>query len=390
MLLADDPARAFMPYPAVAVPGPAHGPLQSLTFGVKDIFDVAGYRTACGNPVKLAESPVALETTPAAAALLAAGAQFVGKTQTEELAWSLYGTNAHFGAPLNPAAPDRVPGGSSSGSASAVAARLCDIALGSDTGGSVRAPSSFCGLYGLRPTHGAISLERCMPLAPSFDTCGFFARDAATLRAAGDVLLPQGRSSASRVMIARDLFARLPAAVREAIMPMAEKLQAALGEAAPVDIYDRPTKGPCDAFRILQLHEAGSLHGPWVDRRKPVLGPTIAQRFLAAKKVTDAEVSAARQSRADFAAHLLKLYGADGLMIAPVLHGPAPRLDADAATLEAYRDEAMVFLCPAGLAGLPQLVLPAGVVDGAPVGISILGPRGADRALLDAAARLSA
>ncbi|HMN72161.1 MAG TPA: amidase [Rhodoblastus sp.] len=390
MLLADDFAHAFMPYPPVSVPGPGHGPLQSLTFGVKDIFDVAGYRTACGNPVKLAESPIAAEHTPAAAALLAAGAQFVGKTHTEELAWSLYGTNAHFGAPLNPAAPDRVPGGSSSGSASAVAARLCDFALGSDTGGSVRAPASFCGLFGLRPSHGAIPLDRCMPLAPSFDTCGFFARDAATLKAVGDVLLPKAAATASRVMIARDLFARLPAGVRDAIMPMAEKLQAALGKATPVDVYDRPTQQPYDAFRILQLHEAGSLHGPWVDSRKPVLGPTIAMRFVAAKKVTDEQVAAARAARASFAAHLETLYGADGLMIAPVLHGPAPRLDADAAALEAYRDEAMVFLCPAGLAGLPQLVLPAGSVDGAPVGISILGPRGSDRALLDAAARLAA
>ncbi|MCB1539959.1 MAG: amidase [Rhodoblastus sp.] len=390
MLLADDPPHAFMPYPAVPVEGAAHGPLQSLTFGVKDIFDVAGYRTGCGNPVKLAESPIAVEHTPAAAALLAAGAQFVGKTQTEELAWSLYGTNAHFGTPLNPAAPDRVPGGSSSGSASAVASRLCDFALGSDTGGSVRAPASFCGLFGLRPTHGAISLARCMPLAPSLDTCGFFARDAATLKAVGDVLLPAAHARASRVMIAQDLFARLPAAAREAIMPAVEALQAALGKAIPVDVYDRPVAEPYDAFRILQLHEAGTLHGPWADSRKPVLHPSIAQRLVAAKQVTDAEVAHARAARANFAEHLLRLYGDDGLMIAPVLHGPAPRLDSTPAEFEAYRDAAMAFLCPSGLAGLPQLVLPAGKVDGAPLGISILGPRGSDRSLLEAALRTSA
>ncbi|MCB1544080.1 MAG: amidase, partial [Rhodoblastus sp.] len=328
--------------------------------------------------------------TPAAAALLAAGAQFVGKTQTEELAWSLYGTNAHFGTPRNPAAPDRVPGGSSSGSASAVAARLCDFALGSDTGGSVRAPASFCGLFGLRPTHGAISLARCMPLAPSLDTCGFFARDAATLRAVGDVLLPSAQAKASRVMIAQDLFARLPAAARDALMPMAEQLQARLGKATPVDVYDRPTAEPYDAFRIVQLHEAGTLHGPWADSRKPVLHPSIAQRFVAAKKVTDADVARARAARASFAEHLLRLYGEDGLMIAPVLHGPAPRLDSTAAEFETYRDNAMAFLCPAGLAGLPQLVLPAGEVDGAPLGISILGPRGSDRSLLEAALRATA
>ncbi len=180
MLLGNDPARAFMPYPAVAVEGAAAGPLQSLTFGVKDLYDVAGYRTACGNPVKLAESPVAAISAPPVQALLDAGALFVGKTHTEELAWSLYGTNAHFGTPLNPAAPDRQRAGR-------VVVGVCERG-----GGAVvrhrarprhrrlRARPRACGLYGLRPTHGAISLARCMLLAPSFDTCGFFARDALT------------------------------------------------------------------------------------------------------------------------------------------------------------------------------------------------------------------
>ncbi|MFV0281020.1 MAG: amidase [Rhodoblastus sp.] len=390
MLLAADPARAFMPYPPTAAPGAAHGPLQSLTFGVKDLFDVAGYRTGCGNPIKLAESPVAGEHAPAVAALLAAGALFVGKTHTEELAWSLYGTNAHFGTPLNPAAPERVPGGSSSGSASAVAARLCDFALGSDTGGSVRAPASFCGLFGLRPSHGAVSLARCMPLAPSFDTCGFFARDAIALQAVGHVLLPPAGARATRVMIAQDLFARLPPPARDALLPMVEHLQSRLGKATPVDVYDRPVAQPYDAFRYLQSHEIDAIHGPWVDSRKPVLGRAIAQRFAFARTITDEQVANARTMRESFNGHLLKLYGDDGLMIAPVLHGPAPRLDASAAELDAYRDAAMIYLCPAGLAGLPQLVLPAGKVEGAPIGISILGPRGADRALIEAAVRATA
>ena len=148
-------------------------------------------------------------------------------------------------------------------------------------------------------------------------------------------------------MIAQDLFARLPAAARDALMPMAEQLQARLGKATPVDVYDRPTAEPYDAFRIVQLHEAGTLHGPWADSRKPVLHPSIAQRFVAAKKVTDADVARARAARASFAEHLLRLYGEDGLMIAPVLHGPAPRLDSTAAEFETYRDDAMAFLCRA-------------------------------------------
>jgi Asp-tRNA(Asn)/Glu-tRNA(Gln) amidotransferase A subunit family amidase len=108
--------------------------------------------------------------------LLDAGAQFVGKAHTDELAFSMNGRNAHFGTPRNGGAPDRIPGGSSSGSASAVSNGLCDFALGSDTGGSVRTPASHCGLFGIRPTHGRISLERVLDLAPSFDTCGFFTR----------------------------------------------------------------------------------------------------------------------------------------------------------------------------------------------------------------------
>ena len=117
------------------------------------------------------------------------GARFVGKTITDELAFSMNGQNAHFGSPVNGAAPDRITGGSSSGSAAAVSHGLCDFALGSDTGGSVRAPANHCGLVGLRPTHGRISLQGVLDLAPSFDTCGWFARDVPTFARVGDVLL---------------------------------------------------------------------------------------------------------------------------------------------------------------------------------------------------------
>lgn len=388
MLLGADPVHAFMPYPARAVAGAASGPLQSLTFGVKDLFDIAGYPTACGNPVKLAEGGIATRTAPVVQMLLDAGALFVGKTHTEELAWSLYGTNAHFGTPVNSAAPDRVPGGSSSGSASAVAAGLCDFALGTDTGGSVRAPASFCGLFGLRPTHGAIPLADCMPLAPSLDTCGFFARNIETMAAVGGVLLPQGAAAASRVMIAADLFALLPEAARAALAPMVEKIQSALGKATPAKIYDRTPSEIYEAFRLIQAHEAWAMHGGWYVSRRPVLGAHVAERIELARTVTDAQITKSRAVRESFAAHLHGLYGADGLMIAPVLHGAAPRLDESKAALEDYRTDAMAFLCPAGMAGLPQLVLPAGKVDGAPLGISLVGGRGADRALIAAAAKI--
>jgi amidase len=176
MLIPADAVNAFVDYPDVPVPNAVTGPLAGLTFAVKDIFDVAGYPTGCGNPLKRRESGPAKAHAPIVAALLAAGARFVGKTHTAELAFSLDGRNAHYGTPTNPAARGRVPGGSSSGSAAAVAAGLCDFALGSDTGGSVRGPASFCGIIGLRPTYGRTDLHATMPLAASFDTAGWFAR----------------------------------------------------------------------------------------------------------------------------------------------------------------------------------------------------------------------
>jgi len=185
------PAHCFVPYPAPpgGTPHAAAGPLSGLCFAMKDIYDVAGYPTGCGNPHALALSGIRPASAPVVDTLLAAGAAFVGKVVTDELAFSMNGKNAHFGAPRNGAAPDRIAGGSSSGSASAVSNGLCDFAIGSDTGGSVRAPASHCGLIGLRPTHGRIPLAGCMPLSPGFDTCGWFARDIATFGRVGRVLL---------------------------------------------------------------------------------------------------------------------------------------------------------------------------------------------------------
>jgi len=383
MLLERDPTFAFMPYPPVEVAHDDEGPLSGLTLGVKDIFDVAGYRTGCGSPVRLAQSSVAAAHNSAVAALLGAGARFVGKTQTEELAWSLYGTNVHFGTPINPAAPDRVPGGSSSGSASAVAAGTCDIALGSDTGGSVRAPASFCGIFGFRPSHGAVGLDRCMPLAPSLDTCGWFARDAEVMARIGEVLLPPAGAEARRLLIAQDLFARLSPEARDALTPMVERLERRLGPATPVTVHAQPFAPIYDAFRHIQAHEALEAHGAWVDRFRPALGAHIAPRFAFARTVTADQVAAGRQARARFAEHLHALLADGGVLIAPPVHDAAPRLDQGAEAAEAWRQEAMVFLMPAGLAGLPQYVFPSGSVGGAPLGLSLIGGRGGDLALLD-------
>src|SRR5919112_6917025 len=238
MLLDADPARAFLPYPAADVPNAAEGPLHGLTFAVKDLYDVAGYPTGGGSPHVLALSGLKQRNAPIVQRILDAGARFVGKTHTDELAFSMNGRNAHFGTPVNGGAPDRIPGGSSSGSASAVSNELCDFALGTDTGGSVRAPASHCGLFGLRPTHGRVSLDGAIGLAPSLDTCGFFAQDGETFRRVGDVLLGDDWAPVPerpRLLLAAGAFAALDSAVRGALAPPVKRIEDLFGQATLVE-----------------------------------------------------------------------------------------------------------------------------------------------------------
>src|SRR5271156_1120025 len=191
-----DPVNAFVPGPRIRIDGAPAGPLHGLSFAAKDLFDVAGVPTGGGNHDWARANPVPTRHAWAVQTLLDAGATLAGKTITDEESLGILGENAFDGTPLNSAAPDRVPGGSSSGSAAAVAAGLCDTALGTDTGGSGRGPASFCGLYGIRPTHGRLNLEGMLPQAPSSDTTGWFARDAATFALVSRVLLGEAPASA--------------------------------------------------------------------------------------------------------------------------------------------------------------------------------------------------
>src|SRR5258705_5873527 len=165
-----DMTSPFVPGPVLRIAGAAGGPLGGLTFAAKDLCDVAGHPTGGGNPDWGRAHPVPTRHAWAVQRLLDAGARLVGKTVTDEVSLGILGENPFDGTPLNPKAPDRVPGGSSSGSASAVAQGLCDTALGTDTGGSVRVPASFCGLHGIRPTHGRLDLTGMTRQAPGSDT----------------------------------------------------------------------------------------------------------------------------------------------------------------------------------------------------------------------------
>ncbi|MBV8622861.1 MAG: amidase [Herbaspirillum sp.] len=384
-------ARCFLPYPFVPQPHSPSGPLLGLRLAVKDIFDVAGYPTGCGNAHMLAMSGIKTSSAPAVQALLQAGANFVGKVCTDELAFSMNGKNAHFGTPRNGGAPGRIPGGSSSGSASAVSNDLADLALGTDTGGSVRVPASHCGLIGLRPTHGRVSLAGVMDLAPSFDTCGWFARDMGVFARAGDVLL--GEDSAPlpeqpRTLVAADVLALLEPRVQAVFSQALDRLAGVIGTPQPVKTAAPSFDTLYWAFRHIQGYEAWQAHGENIRRHDFQLGPGVAERFAWSATITPQQMQQHSAVRATFREGFARLLGQDGVLLLPSAPDVAPLLTDSEQSLENYRNQAVRMLCLAGLSGFPQISLPLMRLDDAPFGLSLIAPPGSDRSLIRYAARL--
>jgi len=379
-----DPYNAFCRHTHVALGGAPDGPLHGLTMAVKDVFDIAGHRTGNGNPVWLESHTPAARTASAVQRLLAAGASMVGKTHTDEMAYSLNGENVHYGTPTNPKAPGRIPGGSSSGSAVAVAGGLVDFALGTDCGGSVRLPASYCGIYGIRTTHGLIPADGVVDLAASFDTVGWFARDPVTMSRVGDVLLPGGPGFApKRLLIAEDAFAFAGEEITAAMAAAVERLKAAFADHRQVRVYTGDPAAWSGIFRILQGDEIRRRHGAWIDAHNPSFGPGIAERFRWTRTIDPAEVERMRPQREAVARHLDSLLGDDALLCLPTAPGIAPKLATPAAELEVFRARAFALLSIAGLARLPQISLPLATMAGCPLGLSLVAPRGRDRGLLD-------
>ena len=390
-ILDRDTLGAFCRHTHVELTGAPSGRLAGLTFGLKDIFDVAGHKTGFGCPDWLRTHDAATAHSVVAKKLLDAGASLAGKTHTEEMAFSLTGENAHYGTPINVAAPDRVPGGSSSGSAAAVAGKLVDFAIGSDTGGSVRAPASFCGLYGIRPTHGRISLEGVCALAPGFDTCGWFARDAELLARVGDVLFggkAAGSNSPGRVLLAQDAFALAMPDAQQALQPALARVAKVLGAPEPVTVSAEGLNEWFEVFRVLQFAEIWNEHREWVTRVKPKFGPAIGKRFEAVAKSDAAEVGRMIPRREELAARLDKLLANNAILLLPTVPDIAPLKNCPPDQTTAFRERAMGMLCISGIGRLPQVSLPLATVNGCPLGLSMIAARGNDEMLLAVATQI--
>jgi amidase len=387
-----DPLRVG---PAPLATGAPDGALSGVTAAIKDMIDVEGVTTGAGNPDGRAAHEPATRHAPAVRLLLDAGATVIGKAHTDEFAWSLSGTNHHYGTPRNPGAPGRVPGGSSSGSASAVALGVAGIALGTDTAGSIRVPASYCGIYGIRPSHGRVPVSGILPLAWSFDTCGVFAADAGLLQRAARVLLEsESRGSTAgpppplrSLVLATDLLSladpSVATAVRDGAAGLAERLGIPLTEATFG--ADR-IPAWLQAFRARQMVEAWQANGPWITANQPRLGPGVAGRFAAARATIPTAAVPATTAGIQVRRAIEQALPAHAALVLPSAATVAPPPGLDPQAGEDLRTRTIGLTCLAGLAGAPAVGLPLGEATGLPVGVCLLGRVGEDERLLAAAA----
>ncbi|PYM12943.1 MAG: amidase [Candidatus Rokuibacteriota bacterium] len=383
----------FVPGPRVRIAGASTGPLAGLTFAAKDLFDVAGHPTGGGNPDWARQHPIPTRHAWAVQRLLDTGATLIGKTITDEISLGILGENPFEGTPLNPRAPDHVPGGSSSGSASAVAQGLCDTALGTDTGGSVRVPSSFCGLYGIRPTHGRLDLAGMMPQAPGSDTTGWFARDAETFARVSSVLLGEpivADNLPTKLIVAVDAFGFADPATAAALRPMVEKLSMRVREVREEIMAPPGLSVWSRAQRTLQSCESWLTFKDWIDRDNPRLQFTVARGLVSSAAIPESERQWAALMRAEARARLQWLLQPGTILCLPTTPFPAPRKSLSLTALDPLRARISCLTSHGGLTGMPQVSLPGAEVDGRPVGLSILGARGSDAVLVAMAKAMEA
>ncbi len=384
-------SSAFVPHDLRApITGNPNGPLAGLTAAIKDMYDIAGERTGGGNPEWLAAHAPAKETSWAVQQWLDAGVDVIGKTICDEFFYSVTGMNPHYGTPRNARAPRHLPAGSSSGSAAAVASGACDIALGSDTGGSVRIPAAVQGIYGIRTTHGRVSMVGAMAMAPTFDALGWFASSPGLLRKAASPLLGRRGPAAppSRLLLTDDGFAEADQPVQTFLKSFLARSAGVLPGAQNITVAADGLGAWRECVRTIQAREVWAQYGPWIEEHQPKLEQGIRERFTYAASITEEAGTKARVMMAEIRKYLRGLISPGVILVLPTAPSIAPGLDVTPGDLQTFRLRVMSLTCTAGLGGLPQVSLPVGTVTGCPVGISFVGAEGADEELLDLAVLL--
>jgi amidase len=393
--------NAFIEYVEVEPRG--SGSPDGLNFAVKDLIDIGGHKTGCGNPTWRGTHPPASVNAVCIEQLLDADARCVGKTVSDELAFSLLGENHFYGTPLNPKAPERVLGGSSSGSASAVACWLVDFALGTDTGGSVRVPANNCGVWGMRPSHGFISVAGVNPLAPIFDTVGILASSAEVLGRAASVLLACEDipgEDAGTIHLLEEAFCIADPDVRQALEEPVQRLRSLFGErlrdTSVWEIYreseaseGKGLKTWHDTYGVLQWAEIESCLGAWVEAAIPAFGPEAAQNFDLVRGLDRRRVRPSAQRREEYSRRLKVFLGPNDLLCMPTMPALAPLKGTIAPRGQVspgdnYYARALSLTSVAGIGRLLQVSLPVAESSGSvPVGLSLVAANGRDAFLLN-------
>ena len=371
------------------------GPLDGVTLAVKDMFAVAGRVSSFGHPAWRATHEPARATAPAVARLLAAGASAAGLAKLDQLAYSIIGNAGEGTPPVNSLYPDRFTCGSSSGPAAAVAAGLVAASLGTDTGGSVRAPAAACGLFGLRPTHGLISAEGVLPLAPSYDTAGVMTRDLGLLGRVLGVLAPAPPAGVPirRVLLPADVLAGASVQTAEAVRAVAVALGAAVGaELDQSELGVFISSEVADLFSRLQAREVWATHAAWLGQHRDVLAADVRDRADRAERLSADPAGrqlADRRAGLEYRAALDRAAPPDAVVVLPVMPGLPPLRTASPDELAQFRLSALKFTAPASLAGRPELVIPVRhQASGLGLGVGLLGAAGQDPELLRVAGRL--
>ena len=368
----------------------ADGELSGLTFVFKDLFDVQGYVTGAGNPAWLASHQPAQQSASLIECLLANGASCVGRVQTDELAYSLNGQNIHYGTPVNPLAPNCLPGGSSSGSAVAVAKGEADFSIGTDTGGSVRVPASYCGLFGLRPTLGKVSLDNAFQLSKSFDTAGIFSQDLNKLASVFSLLGASTQpvtdlkkpaiASKKQGQVAQNLY--LDNTLQQQFSAQRLSVLSRWCQQSNITLLScdllADTEQTLDKlsllFRTIQGFEIIEEHEAWLTKHGDSLDPSILQRVVWARTITPQQYREAKAQQHNFKQQLLSQFkDMQGLWVIPTTPSGPPALTMEGEALAEYRSQLMGLTSIAGLAGFPQLHLPIQNLQEGPCGFSLMG-----------------
>lgn len=400
----------LLPPPPPPPPKAPH-PLTGFTFAVSDVFDIDGHVTGFGHPDWVKTHDKASWTSPVVTALVEGGATCIGKTVVDELAYGISGENKHYGTPTNPAEHARVPGGSSSGAAVAVAADLVDFSLGVDTVGGVRIPAGFCGILGFRPSHGAVSHVGIIPISTSLDTIGWFAKDPNVLRRVGHVLLqlPYAvQRSPRQIIIADDCFQLLKIPVdrvAQVVIKSTEKLfgkqvlkhenvEDYLRSKVPSlkDFHSKKSNGELKTFstrllanvmRSLHRNEFKHNHGEWISMVKPILDPAISAQIYETVDAADTDIENYKAIRDEMRTAISSLLKDDGILVIPTIADPPPKLGGKEILSEEYQSRACSLLSIASISGCCQVTIPLGFHNKCPLSVSFIARHGGDRFLLD-------